>query len=239
VNWTEILDREGHLLFDAARTSPDADVPACPDFDVTKLVRHLDFVYRRTGVAIAGSPTTPFRRDESLPSPVPVDQAFTAFPADLASLVAAVAGADPDLPTWTMTDPDGRVSFWIRRAAHETTVHRVDAQQAAGLAVTPVDAPMAIDGIDELLSLAANRWAGHVDAPCTVHLHATDAEGEWLVRFGPEGMTVDRGHAKGDAAVRGPVSDLYLWLWGRLPTDTLELFGDTDLVSRLRDAASL
>jgi uncharacterized protein (TIGR03083 family) len=239
VNWPEILDREGHLLLDVARTDPAADVPSCPDFDMAKLVRHVDFVYRRVGVAVAGTTDTPFRRDEALPAPVPVDQALAAFPADLSALVAALRSADPDRPTWTMTAPEGHVAFWLRRAGHETTVHRVDAQQAAGIPVDPVGAEQALDGVAELLELASARWAGEVAQPVTVHLHATDAEGEWLVRFGPDGMVVEAGHATGDAAVRGPVSDLYLWLWGRLPATTLEVFGDTDAVDRLRDAASI
>lgn len=244
MNWTEILEREGQLLIDAARQAPTADVPACPDFDVTKLVRHVAFIHRRIPVALAGTSETPFRRDDALP-PVPSpDEAFDAYPVGLATLVAAAAAADADRPTWTMTRPDGRVAFWLRRAAQETTVHRVDAQQAAGLPVTPVGAEQALDGIGELLDIAASRWNGHVDAPITVHLHATDAEGEWLARLGPDGMTVETGHAKGDAAVRGPVSDLYLWLWGRLPagtqgTGTLESFGDADAVTRLREATAL
>jgi uncharacterized protein (TIGR03083 family) len=239
VNWSEILDREGRLLLAAARTAPAADVPACPDFDMTKLVRHLDFVYRRAGVAVAGTSETPFRRDPTLPAPAAVDEAFAAFPVDLAALVAAIEIADPDMATWTMTDPNGQVRFWLRRAGHETTVHRVDAQQAAGLPVTPVETDQAIDGIGELLELAAARWAGEVGEPITVHLHATDAEGEWLVRFEGAEMTITGGHAKGDAAVRGPASDLYLWLWGRSPVDALERFGDAGAVDRLRDAASL
>jgi MDMPI C-terminal domain len=30
----------------------------------------------------------------------------------------------------------------------------------------------------------------------------------------------------GDAAVRGTAADLHLWLWGRVPLDNLEVFGD-------------
>ncbi len=39
-------------------------------------------------------------------------------------------------------------------------------------------------------------------------------------------MVVEPGHAKGDAAVRGPAADLLLWLWGRRPLDGFEVFGD-------------
>jgi predicted lipid carrier protein YhbT len=72
-----------------------------------------------------------------------------------------------------------------------------------------------------------------------VHLHATDAEGEWLVRLLPAGVEVGRGHAKGDAAARGPASDLLLFLWGRAPADRLEQAGDPALLPRVRELAAM
>jgi hypothetical protein len=236
MDWSEILEREGGLLLDAATLAPDAAVPACPDFDMTKLLRHVDFVLRRIKVGVEGTDSTPFRRDDSLLPPAPAAEVFTAYPVDLAALVAAEVAADPAMATWTMVDPEGTVEFWLRRAAQEVTVHRVDAQQAAGVPVTPVDAEQAADGIDEVLALAAALWDGGTADPESVHLHATDAEGEWLVVFGTNGMLVERNHATGDAAVRGPIADLHLWLWGRAPLDTLEVFGDVLAVTRLREA---
>ncbi len=59
--------------------------------------------------------------------------------------------ADPATPTWTMTDPEGVAAFWLRRAGHETTVHRVDVQQAAGVTVAPVPADRAVDGVGGFL----------------------------------------------------------------------------------------
>ena len=49
-----------------------------------------------------------------------------------------------------------------------------------------------------------------------MHVHSTDADGEWLVDF-DNGLAVTREHAKGDVAVRGPASDLMLVLYGRVP----------------------
>lgn len=71
----------------------------------------------------------------------------------------------------------------------------------------------------------------------TYHFHRTDGPGEWLVRFMPEGPVVTREHAKGDVAVRGIASDLFLFLWRRLPADRLEVFGDADLLSRYFELA--
>ena len=63
-----------------------------------------------------------------------------------------------------------------------------------------------------------------------MHLHCTDADGEWLLRFDPDGFTFTREHAKGDVAVRGPASDLMLYLVGRGPLDALEVHGDAGVL---------
>ena len=64
----------------------------------------------------------------------------------------------------------------------------------------------------------------------TVHLHCTDVDGEWLVARRDGEVTVTAEHAKGDVAARGSASDLLLFLWGRVPADALEVFGDADLL---------
>jgi hypothetical protein len=72
-----------------------------------------------------------------------------------------------------------------------------------------------------------------------VHLHATDADGEWLLELRADRVGVRRGHAKGAAAARGTASDVLLFLWGRVPADRLETFGDPALLTRVRELAAL
>ena len=135
---------------------------------------------------------------------------------------------DLDRPVFAFAPAHRRAGFWPRRMAQETTVHRVDAEQAVGRPVGPIEPAFAVDGIDELLSIfvAALGAARSPGDGRTVHLHATDVEGEWLIRFEQGDVVVEPGHAKGDAAVRGPAADLLLWLWGRRPLDGFEVFGD-------------
>ena len=65
--------------------------------------------------------------------------------------------------------------------------------------------------------------------------YRTDGEGEWLVRFEGEDVTVIREHAKAGVAVRGSASDLFLFLWGRVPASTLDVVGDASLLDRYRE----
>jgi hypothetical protein len=124
--------------------------------------------------------------------------------------------------------------------AHETAVHRADGQIALGTRPV-IDPEIAADGIAEWLGLlAASPSTGQQDTPAmladgkVMHIHVTGegADGEWLVRGGPGAITVETGHGKGDAALRGPASALLLVLMRRLPPDDpdLEVIGDRALL---------
>ncbi len=133
-----------------------------------------------------------------------------------------------------------RAAFWQRRQAHEAAIHRYDAQLAAG-SPQPVNGTLAADGVDELLTVLGPRSFGAALAgpPATLHLHCTDRQGEWLVRLTDSGFEVERAHAKGDVAVRGPASDLFLFSHNRRGTDGLEVFGDAAVLERWRQHARL
>ena len=127
-------------------------------------------------------------------------------------------------------------SFWQRRRSQETSIHRYDAELAAGTP-SPLDAALAVDGIDEFLTVFLPRLADNFGdvGDGTVHLHCTDVDGEWLVaRRRRRGHGRPREHAKGDVAARGQrVRPLAVPL-GRVPADALEVFGDADLLARFR-----
>ncbi len=151
-------------------------------------------------------------------------------------LVEVLGATDPDDPVWSWAG-DHHARFWARRMAHETAVHGWDASHAAGTD-EPIPTDVAIDGIDEQLDnvpfmvafrpqVASLRGSGE-----SMHLHATDGEGEWLIRLTADGIAVSREHVKGDVAARGTASNLMLFLVGRVPPDALEVFGDAMLLER-------
>jgi uncharacterized protein (TIGR03083 family) len=146
-----------------------------------------------------------------------------------------LADADPGTRIWTWAG-EQEVTWIARRMAQETAVHRWDAQRAAG-SPQPIDAELAVDGIDEFLTWFLEPPED--GAAGSVHLHAGDAPGEWWVA--PEGgrWAVEREHRKGDVALRGPASDLLLALWRRVERSALDVIGDEALADRFLGHADL
>ena len=109
---------------------------------------------------------------------------------------------------------------------HETAVHRADAELALGVADPVIDPVVAADGIDEFLFNlpSARRPYPHLASLPTgasLHLHATDTDGEWVIRFTDSGIAWERGHEKATTAIRGPVTSLLLFTYGRPPGSRL------------------
>ncbi len=240
VDFLDVITREANALATAARSvGPDAAVPATPEWTMAKLVKHTGTTHRWV-MAVAA--TREFANPGDLDLGLPDDEG--GYPdwieAGAATLVTTLAAMDPDSAMWSW-GPDQHVRFWSRRMAHETAIHRWDAQSATG-ASGSIEFGLAVDGIDERLEnltaslgfgpLGPQALQGHGE---TIHLHATDGDGEWLLQFGAEGITVSREHAKGDVAVRGPASDLLLYLVGRRGHEGFEIFGDESVLTA-RDA---
>jgi uncharacterized protein (TIGR03083 family) len=231
------LARDSDALADAAEIAgTDADVPTCPGWTVEDLLRHCagGDEWARTIVETGSRETA---RD-TLPPDAPTGAALIPyFRAGARELARTLAATDPGASVWTFSPADRTAHFWYRRRAHETAVHRYDAQSAAAT-TAPVDTELAVDGVDEFLTVFLPRLDGAAVAlgTGTIHLHCTDTAGEWLLTGGADAVVVTREHAKGDVAARGTASDLALFLWGRVPADLLEVFGDADALARFRDA---
>ncbi len=236
----DVIDREAAALVTAARAvGPMAAVPATPAWTMAKLVKHTGTTHRWVlGVAEARAFVSPADLDLALPAAE--DDYPDWFAAGAVQLVETLRGIEPDADMWSW-GPDQHARFWSRRMAHETTVHRWDAESALGGSGSIATA-VAIDGIDErLTNLTASLnfrpddLAALVGTGESVHLHVTDGDGEWLLRFAPEGLELSREHAKGDVAVRGSAQDLLLYVIGRRGLEGLAVFGDAAVLES-RDA---
>ena len=232
----DVIVGEAASLADAARAAgPDAATPATPEWGMAKLVKHAGTTHRWV-MAVAG--TREFANPGDLDLGLPDDLAAYPdwFEAGAAQLVGTLRALDPMADMWSW-GVDQHARFWSRRMAHETAIHRWDAQSAVTVQ-DPLDVELAVDGIDERLenltpSMNFNpEGAGALTGTGeSVHLHATDAEGEWLARFTPDGFEFSREHAKGDVAVRGEANDLLLYLLGRRELSGLEVFGDASVLT--------
>ena len=222
------FDREHAAFVAAASAAPmDAPVPSCPGWTLSDLVFHL---YE---VQYGWHRVTAERREGfdglSLPARPADDLALEVIVGEHLGYTAMLRGFPPETPIWTWAGPES-FAWLARRMAQETAVHRIDAQLAAGVEPSPVDAELASDGIDEFLfyfgNMAEGAWEGRV------HLHCTDVEGEWLVLPDGKYFAVTREHAKGDCAIRGAAHDILMALWRRAPLSACDVVGDAALAER-------
>jgi uncharacterized protein (TIGR03083 family) len=254
------LRREGELLAGAAeRAGMGAGVPSCPGWAVRDLLKHSGYVHRWAADIVTRGLTRPAAdpSEAEILSQGPGDAGLPGwFREGHAALVRALDEAPPDLDCWAFLAAPSPLAFWARRQAHETAIHRADAEQAAavsaaGTADGPAGPPggsagpssgpafepaFAANGVDELImgflarSVRRRDWPG---LPGSLAIHAADgADGgaDWLVH-GPGAPGVARGTGPADGDVTGPASDLYLTLWNRRPPEGLRVGGDRGILA--------
>jgi uncharacterized protein (TIGR03083 family) len=232
--YLETIQIEAATLLTVAERDLAAPVPTCPGWTVGDVVDHVAEVYQHKIACIRLG-----RRPDSWPPDFGDRQSLPFLRSSLAELVAELGGRAPESPAYTWYPPDQTVHFWCRRMAHETIVHRVDAQTAIK-EVTPVDDDeFALDGIDEVLDLFL-VWSFSEDPAETVGgdgqvvaIRAGDRV--WRVTLEKETMRLDRAPGPADLTVSGEPSELMLWLWRRLPTSAVTVDGDLELVPMFRE----
>lgn len=229
-----------HLLDDSERFARalehgplDAPVASCPGWDVSRLAEHLGQIHRWAEFCAAHGRPPSEDEAQSLESYDPT-RAADWLREGAVRLASTLRSLDPLAPTWHPFPVEQLAGFWPRRQAHETAVHRWDAEQAVGIAAT-LDPVLASDGIDEYLEIVIPRLQARrsITLPTgSLHLHCVDVPGEWLVWCDDDGYRMIRAHQKGDAALRGPAEAILLTLWGRPPAaaDTLSPVGDESVL---------
>lgn len=243
---TALRDAGARLTSAAERAGWDAAVPTCPDWTVRDLVFHTGAVHRwatrhvREALTSPGEDVDPGADPHRDAEHRPADDALLDwFRKGRATLVDAIQAAPADLECWSFLPAPSPLTFWARRQTHETTMHGVDVELAAG-SPTPVDPAVATDGIDELVNGFVVRPSGKLrsDVPITLALHAEDTGTGWLLRVSTDPVVTERvtdlptsGPVDGaTVTVRGSAEDVYLTVWNRRPLDALEIIGDADAV---------
>ncbi len=241
----------GDLRDAVATVEPTATVPSCPGWTMADLVVHIAQVYlHKAAIIRTGEEPQPWPPPDLAPSAQIRQPSLALLGRAYGELRAAFRAHEPAaaVPTWF--GPDQTVAFWIRRMAQETVIHRIDAELAAGLPVTPVPGDLAADGIDELLTVMlaylAQEWPDDFAELAGGHLAAesgrdaiTVSAGEtaWTIRPSPRQVVVEDGaHRDPRLLVQGPPGAVLRWLWGRAGDGApgIELAGDLAWADYLR-----
>jgi uncharacterized protein (TIGR03083 family) len=246
-----------HLRAESARfrdvladCDPAARVPACPDWDAADLLWHLATVQRWWTEVLTARPARPEEIDP--PRPEAYDDLLRTYDEWSAGLAATLDGADPQEGAWNWSD-DHTVGFILRRQAHEALVHRIDAEQAAGVG-SELDARLATDGVHECLDVMYGgmpRWGSWEAGEGTVRVDVTDTGESFWLRFGtfsgtdPDSGTTyadeedfhvvaapDDADVEPDVVVDGPAAALDLWLWNRGGDADISTAGDRGVLER-------
>jgi uncharacterized protein (TIGR03083 family) len=243
--YLECLSSDYTSLRDAAAAAePTEPVPCCPDWTMGDLVSHVALVYLQKATSM---------RTGQVPEPWPPpglddEPLLPLLERGYGELMAEFSRHAPTDPTPTWYDPDQTVAFWIRRMAQETVIHRIDAEQAAGLPVTPVPDDLAIDGVDEVLkrflAYSSLNWPDEFSQMPGGHLAGADGrdtitvtagQTSWTLRPSPRGVPVEDGasdHPR--VAVQAAPEEMLLWLWGRTGDDAVRVTGDQEWADYLR-----
>jgi uncharacterized protein (TIGR03083 family) len=232
----EALERDGALLAAAAQAAgPDAPVPTCPGWSVRDLVLHQGQVHRWATFVVRDGLPKPSAVPDDHAGPLPDDaHLIDWFCAGHAGVLAALREAPDDLEAFRfLADAPPAAVFWARRQAHETEVHRIDAESALGR-LTPIDPVRAADGIDELLTGFVPRphMEVHAEPTQTLCVAPTDHPGSWFVTISDGPVVTTRAETPADCTVRGTANDLHLALWNRLGTESLTISGDAGVMQR-------
>ncbi len=245
------MDTSAYLDVTVEQTSTFADwvqgkdasapVPTCPEWTLADLVSHLGAGHRMVAMLVGerlSEPSSAFARY----APGPADSALWRdwLTESAAEAKRAFDSVTDDTPVWDPSGGDAGVLFWSRRVLGEACVHRADAAAALGerYELAPEHAVAAVE--DWLYNMTSpGYWQnrpGFADAMRgdgqTLHFHASDAPGEWLVRREPDRVALEHTHTEADVTVRGPAADLLLVTSRRRPlgeAPALDVQGDRAL----------
>jgi len=213
-------------------------VPTCPGWNVSQLARHVDGGQRWARDIVATRacepPSDVALRDLSGATDDDREAVAASLTQAATALAATLGEAGAEAQMWCPV-AGGGAAFYARRFAYETALHRADAALALGISYT-LDKDVAADALDEWMELGSlpfhfevHPWMRELLAPGrTIGLHATDTDAHWLLDLTGDVIAWRRADEPAAAEIRGPVTDLLLTIYRRLPVGGVT--GDATLV---------
>ena len=248
------LETLGRDMVDVVRTTPlDAPVPTCPGWDLRDLTLHTGFVWLHNTEAVRGEwedEEPPWTHTEE--AEAAIDDVAVWLSDALDEMIHAFSTADLSVPRATWCPHEHTADWWVRRMAHETLIHGIDASIAAGRPIPP-ESGLGADGVDEIIDemlSGAPSWA--VITPGDRSIRLEGAGRSWdLVSMTWSGTSTYSGTTytnepgvteepvdTPDTTVSADPLTLDVWLWGRGGLPTGAVAGDASLVDDLRAVAA-
>ena len=219
IDYAGVTRAEAGRIIAAYERDSSARVPWSDRWTGGTVARHVAGTHWVVGDIARGRPTADFGLFATLNPPEKDAPGFSEWFADgtihLLKQLASAPGGDA---CWTWYPFDQSVSFWRRRMAYETLIHRWDAQAAFGGDVDPIDSTVAADGIDEYLDVfvSTSRAAAGAPAGPTIGIECTDVNAAWTLGLPEPGKsTLLRSCASADVTLRATAAELLLFVWGR------------------------
>ncbi|MET9088210.1 maleylpyruvate isomerase family mycothiol-dependent enzyme [Streptomyces sp. NPDC004237] len=234
----------------ASAPSLDVPVPTCPEWTLFDLAEHLGGGDRFWAAVVGAGPA------DGPPARAVAERAAVAAPREREALLAWLAestrlllsalreaGEDRGCWTWWGASQSPRNSGAVaRHRVQETAVHTYDAQVAQG-APRPLPDEVALDGLDEFLSTCVATPAAWPHKPTSFDFHAAEGR-SWRLTVDGDGaraarlpatvtVTGESPDAPGVSA-RATAGELVLFLYGRIPADSVRIDGDGGLFDLLR-----
>lgn len=230
-----IIGSESQRLADVlVGVDPGSRCPTCPEWTAVDLLWHLTNVHFFWAGILAHlverQADLPAIERAKPPRPTEVADVFALREQATAALLDQLASRDDAERCWSWWPADQTVGFTRRMQTYEATMHRVDAELAAGLPIGPFADDVATGAVDHAVDVMWGWMPAHAVYQPTgiVEFVATDTGGRWLVEVGAwnapaqvSGEAVDGSKAaratagEPAATVRAPLRDLALWAWTR------------------------
>ncbi|MGW7296370.1 MULTISPECIES: maleylpyruvate isomerase family mycothiol-dependent enzyme [unclassified Streptomyces] len=228
----------------ASAPSLDRQVPTCPEWTLFDLVQHLGGGDRFWAAIVGAGPA------DAPPAEAVAARAALVAPPERAALLAwldestrlllaALREAGPDSGCWTWwgaSQTPRNAGGVARHRVQETAMHTYDVQVTLG-APRPLPDDVALDGVDEFLATVCATTAAWPHKPTAFDFHATEGP-SWRLTVDADGARSTR--LSGDTpdpagvSVTGTAGELVIYLYDRIPADSLRLDGDAGLLDLLR-----
>lgn len=253
----QLIQDETSRFIDVLRdVDPAAPVPTCPEWTASELLWHFTDVHAFWARILASGALTD-EDSEKVEAAAPdrpsdPESVIALLEAETAALVAELATREDAEPAWSWFATDQTVGFTRRMQVHEATMHRVDAEETAGVESAPIAAEVAADGIAHGIEVMLAWWgtnpgfALHTGSG-VVELRLSDAEprlvvgGRWR-GTGQSGKEYDEpgiafaSDGEPVATISGTAEEVYRWLWGRGPEPAAS--GEQAALDAVRAAAA-